>query len=200
MTDETAVVEPLPIDHFARDARADLALFQARYGSYFLVRNGPLAPERRPKRPQVTVVMRGLGAAKSDPPNEGAPPKAASGRPSQAQAEIFVFPIRRTGRSPYPSMITVGRTKNNDIVLADVGISKFHAFFKEEDGKLVLHDAESRNGTTVDDAPAPTAKAGKPATVTRGSKVRFGLLEFWVVDAAGLQELARAHAGPGGIV
>src|SRR4051794_40548232 len=41
----------------------------------------------------------------------------------------LVLAVRKT-QSTFPSMITVGRTKNNDIVIPDVMISKFHAFFR----------------------------------------------------------------------
>jgi pSer/pThr/pTyr-binding forkhead associated (FHA) protein len=70
-------------------------------------------------------------------------------------------------------------------------VSKFHAFFKEEDGKLLLQDADSRNGTRVDDQPVARKKASKGTVVGPGMKIGFGLLDFWLLDAAGLRDLAR---------
>jgi hypothetical protein len=173
--------EPLGIDHFAADAyRLDANAFKARHGDAFLVRKGPLAASRRPHRPQRTMVIKGVSERDTSPPMG----------PS-ASGELIVVPIRHTGRSPYPSMITVGRTRNNDVVLPDVVVSKFHAFFKEEDGKLLLSDADSRNGTRVDDRPVAKQKAGKGTVVGPGMQIRFGLLDFWLLDAAALWDLVR---------
>src|SRR5580692_10071677 len=174
------VPEFLEIAHFARDARSlDLGAFRARHGDSFLTRRGALSPERRPKRPQRTIAMRDVqaaaAAAAAAPPVPAPPP--AEGPP--ATPDLIVFPVRPTGRSPFPRMITVGRTKNNDVILSDIGVSKFHAFFKEEGDGLFLQDAESRNGTFVDGKAVPTKKAGKAVPVTTGTKVKFGMLEFW---------------------
>jgi FHA domain-containing protein len=176
--------EFLELARFAKDARSlDGDAFRARHGEHFLVRRGALSPERRPKRPQQTLAIKDvkdLAAAVA---------AAAAGPP--ATPELVVFPVRATGRSPFPRMITVGRTKNNDVVLSDIGVSKFHAYFKEEGGKLTLQDAESRNGTFANGETVATNKLGKPAVVLPGTKVKFGMLEFWLIDAAGLQDVAR---------
>jgi hypothetical protein len=178
--------EFLPITQLTGDARAlDLPAFRARHGEYFLVRSGPLSPDRRPPRPQRTIVMKDLDSAMRD--GDVAAP-APGPRPG---ADLIVFPVRPSGRSPFPHMITVGRTKNNDVILSDIGVSKFHAFFKEESDGLFLQDAESRNGTFVDGKAVPTKKAGKAVPVTTGTKVKFGMLEFWLLRAAELQDLAR---------
>jgi len=180
------VPEFFEIAHFGRDARSlDLAAFRARHGDHFLVRRGALSPERRPKRPQRTVVFKNVPGAEPTP----APAHPPAGPP--ASPDLIVFSVRPTGRSPFPHMITVGRTKNNDVILSDVGISKFHAFFKEERGALSLQDAESRNGTFADGVTVPSKKAGKPVEMPSGTKVKFGMLEFWFLDAAGLQDVAR---------
>jgi FHA domain len=173
--------EPLAIEHFAQAARAlEAEAFLARYGDRFLIHQGPLEPERRVKRPMRTAIMLS-GGPLLDPGTPGPPPGA----------DLLVFPLRQTGRSPYPRIITVGRTKNNDVVLPDAMISKFHALFKEADGKLLCQDADSRNGSFVDGKRAPTTKGGKGLEVGAGSRVKFGLLEFWFVSGTELQELAR---------
>lgn len=179
---EDEINEFFELAHFARDARSlDTEAFRARHGVHFLVRRGALSPERRPKRPQHTIALK-----------DGLPADATTARRGPSPSpDLVVFPVRTTGRSPFPSIITVGRTKNNDVILSDIGVSKFHAFFKEEDGKLFLQDAESRNGTFAAGLPVPTKKIGKPSDVVPGTKVKFGMLEFWLLDAADLQDLAR---------
>jgi hypothetical protein len=179
-------VEPLGIEHFAADGhRLDVDKFRQRHGDAFLVRSGPLSQSRRPHAPQRTVLMRSVAE------EEPAVPKGPVPGP-----DLVVIPIKHTGRSPYPSMITVGRTRNNDVVLPDIVVSKFHAFFKEEGGKLLLQDADSRNGTRVDDQPVAKKKASKGTVVGPGMKIGFGLLDFWLLDAAGLLDLVRKACAP----
>jgi len=173
--------EPLAIAHFAKDSRVlDVDAFRARHGDRFLVHRGPLAPARRVKQPQRTAIMMIPG------PLELAP---TVGPP--LGADLLVFPLRKTGRSAFPQMITVGRTKNNDVVLPDVMISKFHAFFKEENGKLICQDADSRNGSFVGGKPAGSTQRGKGLEVGPGAIVKFALLEFWFVNGKDLLELVR---------
>ncbi len=47
--------------------------------------------------------------------------------------------------------ITLGRTKDNDIVLPDARVSSQHAEIIKKGGRFVLHDLESRNGTRIND-------------------------------------------------
>lgn len=49
----------------------------------------------------------------------------------------------------FPSKVTVGRTKNNDVVIPAAGMSKLHAFFNVHEGAYTLLDASSRNGSFV---------------------------------------------------
>ena len=83
--------------------------------------------------------------------------------------------------------VAVGRRQ--DLLDADVAISKFHAFFKQEDGRTLLHDAGSRNGTFLNGTVVPDSKHGKPLEVGEGARVRFGEIEFYFVTCAQLREL-----------
>jgi hypothetical protein len=81
----------------------------------------------------------------------------------------------------FPEMITLGRTANNDLVVPDVSISKFHAFFRDLGaGRFELTDAGSKNGTWVAGQVVPPREA---APVKLGDRVRFGRIEFTLVDA-----------------
>jgi hypothetical protein len=90
----------------------------------------------------------------------------------------------------FPSMITVGRTQNNDLVIEDVQISKLHAFFQIAGPSITLHDAGSRNGTFV--GPTQLKPKGSGTAVESGQSIRFGKLQFrlltnracweWVAD------------------
>jgi hypothetical protein len=181
MTEEDSAddVVVLHLEDFADDCKKlDIGAFCERHGDGFLLHEGPLEPARRARKPQRTVVF--------GKPNASMAPAS---RPTPKR-DMLVFPVRTTGRSPYPRIITVGRTKNNDIVLADVAISKFHAFFKEEEGQYFLQDAGSRNGTFVNDGEVPDKKHGKPLCVEPGALVRFGAVELKFIRGGDLYDLA----------
>ena len=44
----------------------------------------------------------------------------------------------------------MGRSNNNDLVLDDGTVSKLHAYFTFERDRVFLTDAESKNGSTID--------------------------------------------------
>ncbi len=182
-------VEAIPLEQFAADCRSlDEADFRRKHGDGFLIHHGLLAEARRPQRPQRTLVFGASAPSGSD--ETDAHPAVRSASVSHAPAkDILVFPVKNTGRSPYPRIVTVGRTRNNDIVLPDVAMSKFHALFKEEDGRFYVHDAGSRNGTFLDEAMVPDTKRGKPLEVKQGARIRFGAIELWFMRAAGLRDL-----------
>src|SRR3954466_1649933 len=56
-------------------------------------------------------------------------PKGAPAPTTERGARPLVLPLRKV-QSTFPSMITVGRTENNDLVIPDEQVSKFHAFFR----------------------------------------------------------------------
>ncbi len=93
------------------------------------------------------------------------------------QAPHFAMPLRkrRGGMSPFESRISVGRTSNNDLVLRDATVSKFHAWFAcGTDRRLYLIDAASKNSTKVNGIRIAPQTA---ALVEPGDEVRFGNVE-----------------------
>jgi hypothetical protein len=180
-------IEILRIEDLADDCRGlDEGAFAARHGPAFLVHYGAIDQMRRPERPQPTQVFH-----TETPFYSGAPLRSL-------KSDYLVYPIASTGRSLYPSMITVGRTRNNDIVLPDESVSKFHAFFRDATEipggptpALVLQDAGSRNGTTLEGQTVPTARQGPAVSVATGATVRFGGVQLTFLDVTGLRELVR---------
>jgi len=82
--------------------------------------------------------------------------------------------------------ISVGRTKENGLQIDDQSISKAHAsFLLNKDGKLVVADTGSTNGTFV---AGQRIAYGKAVEVTPGAALMFGLvnvsLEFAVPKTA----------------
>ena len=52
-----------------------------------------------------------------------------------------------------PTPLTIGREEGNPIQLNDERVSRFHLKIQEDEGKLVLTDLESTNGTKVNGEP-----------------------------------------------
>src|SRR5256885_1314230 len=106
--------------------------FRARFECYFLCADLGVAPPTRPQRTEAFV---------------------ADDRTTQTHAPVvrgepFAAPLVKV-QPTFPSMITLGRTLNNDIVINHTSISKFHAYFRVAAGTIEVADAGSRNGTYV---------------------------------------------------
>jgi pSer/pThr/pTyr-binding forkhead associated (FHA) protein len=65
--------------------------------------------------------------------------------------------------------------------VSDEQVSKFHAFFRIVGDRVELSDAGSRNGTFVGNL--RLEPKGPPRAVRNGEQVRFGHLEFTLLDA-----------------
>src|SRR5262249_39005572 len=112
-----------------RDLRSDakgLARggFEGRHGRAF----PPLSPaELAAGRPSITeVALDGESGRRVE---------------STAGLSLIVFAVRRNGRSA-SHLITLGRAPENDVVVPDVSISRFHAFVKEgAPGCWLMQDA-----------------------------------------------------------
>lgn len=102
----------------------------------------------------------------------------------------LAFGVRKTN-STFPSMITVGRTRNNDVVIADVLISKFHAFFRIVGQHHELADAGSQNGTRVGER--LLEPKGPALRVRYGDVIHFAQLRFAFLDAGAAWDALRAR-------
>jgi hypothetical protein len=141
------------------------AAFAAEFPHYFLIGAQAL---RRPKRPQRTMSM---SVKELEQLDQAA--TAAGGTPQR-----LVYPVKKT-QPTFPSMISVGRTANNDIVIEDVQMSKFHALFRLRGETLELEDAGSQNGTRVGN---DLLVKSTPREVHTGDVIWFGTLSFDLLD------------------
>lgn len=57
--------------------------------------------------------------------------------------------LKKTERNPFANLITVGRARNNDIVLEHTSVSKLHLNFTRIDDEWFVQDGRSKNGTFV---------------------------------------------------
>lgn len=102
-----------------------------------------------------------------------------------AGVSIRVVPVRAS-ENALTHLITVGRRADSDVTIADISVSRFHAFFKRNpNGGFSLQDVGSTNGTTVNEFTVCTKETGPPTDVKSGDNIRFGQVDltFLEVDA-----------------
>src|SRR5262249_55961303 len=66
------------------------------------------------------------------------------------QTDFVLYPLTKKPGASFPDRITVGRTPNNDLVIAETSISRFHAYVRREGNQWVVADAGSKNGSWLD--------------------------------------------------
>lgn len=103
-----------------------------------------------------------------------------------------VLEITKAKGNPYPDQISVGRTRNCDVVLRNPSVSKLHAHFRRDaQGQLVLVDNGSQNGTRVN---GKLLAENEPHAVAVGDVIQFGRLTTSLLDAARLFDIVREQA------
>jgi len=99
-------------------------------------------------------------------------PEALSG--NMGGGRLLIAPVRKRGESnAFSSMVTLGRAANNDLVLSNSNVSKFHAYLRQMGEKWMLSDANSRNGTELDGKRIP---AERPFPLRSGARIRLATL------------------------
>lgn len=96
-----------------------------------------------------------------------------------------LIPVRkRADGNAFGMMITMGRANNNDVVIPDGKVSKFHAYFRQVGSEWRISDANSRNGTYLNGLSVPQDQ-GMP--IVSGSKIKLAkTLELVFYDPPGL--------------
>lgn len=110
--------------------------------------------------------------------------------PSERTAglRLLIFPLRRSERS-VTHLVTVGRLPNNDVVIPDISVSRFHAFVKRGgNGAFQIQDAGSTNGTTVNGSNVPSRGAGSPTELKSGDNLRIGQVAFTFLEVNALRQ------------
>lgn len=69
------------------------------------------------------------------------------GRDLPDDIELELYPMAKKPGASFPDRITIGRTSNNDVVIADTSISRLHAYVRRDGGKWIVADAGSKNGS-----------------------------------------------------
>jgi len=97
----------------------------------------------------------------------------------------WVYPLRSTVH-----VVTLGRSHECDVVIPDRSVSRRHALIKREGARLLVLDAGSSNGTSINGRNVLTRGAGPPSPLAPGDTLRVGSLEFTLAPAAAVREMA----------
>lgn len=103
----------------------------------------------------------------------------------------FVVPLkkRKGADRPFAERIFVGRAYSNDVVLRHRSVSKTHVWFEcDSEGRFVLADAGSKNGTQLNGEPLNPRET---RVLEQGDRVTFGKIESTYTQPATLWEIIR---------
>lgn len=116
---------------------------------------------------------------------------ARDGGLSEAASRYRAFPLVKSAGNPWRERISIGRARNNDIVLPHKSVSKLHAHFTQtEDGRLLLADAGSRNGTRLN---SERLVEGASLEAKPGDTITLGGVTLQLIDAGVLHDTIKAQ-------
>jgi hypothetical protein len=98
------------------------------------------------------------------------------------------FAVRQRADSVY-SFVSVGRTENCDVCLPDDSVSKLHALMRKKDGAWMVQDADSANGTLLNEQKVPPRADGTGLPLQPGDVLSFGAIQLHFHDIASLKKL-----------
>jgi pSer/pThr/pTyr-binding forkhead associated (FHA) protein len=99
------------------------------------------------------------------------------------EIELELYPLAKKPGASFPDRITIGRTSNNDVVIADTSISRFHAYVRRVGAGWVVADAGSKNGSWIKGS---ALEPRKEQPLTSRSVLRFGDVDVTFYLAAEL--------------
>jgi hypothetical protein len=119
---------------------------------------------------------------------------SGTGAPDAAAGEPGVLEVTKHKDNAFRRGVTVGRTRNNDLVIDDASVSRFHAWLEKDPGGKgwSVADAGSKNGTRV---------AGKRLTpkrlvsVSNGERLRFGHIDTVFYEPKAFVDFLRRQMG-----
>jgi hypothetical protein len=99
---------------------------------------------------------------------------SARGKFTPESAEMELYPLAKKPGASFRDRITIGRTINNDVVIAEPSVSRLHAYVRQADGWVVA-DAGSKNGSWLGNIALEPRRETPlpPGTILRFGDVRF---------------------------
>jgi hypothetical protein len=150
--------------------------FLARYVAPYLIQLGVLSSMRDESTGFKTL---------EDNPSDDTPTDM------RVTPDARVWVVHKT-QLTFPDKISIGRSRNNDITISDPNVSKLHAYLTPSGDSHVLVDADSSNGSFVDNR---RITALEPKPVDDGQVLQFGPTarmmlctpsSLWTILSAGL--------------
>ncbi|MEW5739090.1 MAG: FHA domain-containing protein [Myxococcota bacterium] len=112
--------------------------------------------------------------------------------PAIGGGEPLAVVVQKSKENAFQRRITVGRTANNDIVLDDQSVSRFHAFLQQDDRQdWTLTDAGSRNGSFVS---GRRITARTPVALSNAVVLRIGAVQLTFYSSTGFLEMLKKRA------
>ena len=105
------------------------------------------------------------------------------GKDLPEEIELELYPLAKKPGASFPDRITIGRTANNDVVIADTSISRLHAYVRRVGAGWVVADAGSKNGSWI---MGRALEPRKEQPLTSRAVLRFGDVDVTFYLAADL--------------
>lgn len=175
------------LDEYEADASLSVDQFKKKHGDAFLLIDAAYAE---------AVPASAAGGALDDPTNPAIHLGQGSAPDGSGASRPYVFPVAKRTNTEF-NFIAIGRNVGNDVHVPHPSVSRFHAFFRPSDKGMVVQDAKSSTGSTLDDRPVPKPSEGEALRVAPGALLRFGSVVARFVDAAGLLAALRASGSTG---
>ena len=94
------------------------------------------------------------------------------------EVELEVYPLAKKPGASFPDRITIGRTANNDVVIADHSVSRLHAYVQRDgDGRGWWRMPGSKNGSCAARACSSSRARSSALAVADGAAARRGRLD-----------------------
>jgi FHA domain len=128
------------------------------------------------------------------PPRKVSTMKPAELRRQLEEAPYFASLLRKRNFSSADERISVGRSRQRDVVLCDPSVSNLHAWINcDDDGVHYIMDNESTNGTRLN---GRRLSKRMPTDVSAGDHIEFGDLQAVWCDLSTLRSALLLAAKP----
>jgi hypothetical protein len=156
----------------------------------------PPAQQGYPPQPQYPPAQQGYPPQPQYPPEEYDPRRADTPHLTTPSGSARLILESGLGKVEYPldgPVMTIGRSRSNDIPLEDSRVSRHHARVVRDGNGYFVEDLNSRNGTRVDDR-----AVRDNAPLTDGSIIKIGDSTFRFVASAPAGPAPRPAPSPFG--